>query len=89
MTEQELAQAVSGRTPDEFLAHWRAVGKMTEAIGVEALVADHEVESAIFDRKFQIWRILTPHMKAGATNWRQLHDALSSEEHEQIQRLLS
>jgi hypothetical protein len=89
MTEAELAKALSGRTPEQFVARWLAVSEMSAALGVEALIADHEVEGALADRKLEVWQILAPHMRAGARTWSELHDALTPEEHARVENLLN
>lgn len=88
MTEQELARALIGRTPQDVLARWLAVEEMTSTMGVQALTLDHEVETALNNRKLEIALILAPHMKAEARSWSELHDALSEEEHDQLEALL-
>jgi hypothetical protein len=89
VTEQELAGALRPPTQEEFLAHWLALSEMERDVGIEAVGVDLEVERAQTDRQLEVWKILAPHMKAGARSWRELHDALSPQEHDQIEDLLA
>jgi hypothetical protein len=88
MTEQELADAIRGRSTDEVLQRYAALAEMTEGLGLEALVLDFEQEGWDNDRRFEAWSILIPYMRAGVHGWDQLHQALTPEEHEQLERLI-
>jgi hypothetical protein len=89
VTETELAAFFSRRTADEWIARWLAVDEMASALGVEAAFIDIEIEGKITDRKLEVGTILAPHMKAGARTWGEIHDALSPEEHDQVEALMS
>ncbi len=88
MTDTELAQALTGRAPDEVVARWIALAEVRSALGDDALATDFDIEGRSADRKLQVFEILAPHMKAGARTWAQVHDALSLEEHDQVEALL-
>jgi hypothetical protein len=89
VTEKELAKALTGRTPAESAAHRMALVAMEWEVGIEAARVDFEIEGARQDRQLEVWKILGPHMKAGARTWRELHDALSPDEHDRVQDLLA
>lgn len=89
MTEEELAEALTGRTPAECVAHWMALIEMESEVGIEAVGADFEIEGRRRDRQLEISNILTPHIKAGARSLRELHDALSPDEHDRVEDLLA
>lgn len=84
MTEQELAEAMKGRSTDEVVQRFAALAEMADALGLEALVLDFEQEGQDNDRKFQAWQILIPYMRAGVDGWHDLHQALTPEEHERL-----
>jgi hypothetical protein len=89
VTEQELAGALRAPTPEEFLAHWVALDEVEREVGMEAVSADLEIERTRTDRQLEVWNILAPHRKAGARTWRELHDALSPDEHDRVEDLLA
>jgi hypothetical protein len=89
VTEEELAKALTGRTPAESVARWMALTEMEWEVGVEAVRVDFEIEGTRQDRQLEVWKILGPHMKTGARTWRELHDALSPAEHDRVEDLLA
>lgn len=88
MTERELAQIIRGRSTEEFVQRWVALAEMTEHLGLEAVLTDFTLEGQENDRKYEVWQILVPYMKAGVHGWHDLHEALTPEEHERIEALI-
>jgi hypothetical protein len=89
VTEEQLAEAMTGRTPAESAAHRMALTEIEWAVGINAVEVDLEIEGARQDRQLEVWKILGRHMKAGARSWREIHDALSPAEHDQVEDLLA
>jgi hypothetical protein len=88
VTEEDLAKALTGRTPAEYGTHWMALLEIEEEVGIEAVGVDLEIEGGRRDRQFEIWQILARHRKV-ARSLRELHDALSPAEHAWVEELLA
>lgn len=88
MTELELAEAIRGRSEGEVLDRYASLAEMSDAFGLEALALDFEQEGRENDRKYEVWQILIPYMKAGVHGWHDLHQALTPEEHERIEAII-
>ncbi|MDP8955091.1 MAG: hypothetical protein M3N37_09315 [Actinomycetota bacterium] len=88
MTELELAEAIRGRNEGEVLDRYASLAEMSDALGLEALALDFEQEGRENGRKYEVWQILIPYMKAGVHGWHDLHQALTPEEHERIEALI-
>jgi hypothetical protein len=89
VTEEQLAEALTGWTPAESVVRRMALTEMEKEVGINAVGVDLEIEGVRQDRQLEVWEILGPHMKAGARTWRELHDALSPDEHDRVEDLLA